>query len=119
MSVFLAGHRVRQLPRIAAVGRRDPQGRSARVGHGIDGCDDMDKLLAVGADLRISNALKTKQVIEFHRTASLGKDGSREGKKRHEDQQVNKSVHAHPLFEPWGPGSQTEPRAWDEPRFVS
>ena len=73
----------RQGPRRGrTVGRGNPQSRSAAIGLWVDRRHLPDNLRAVGGDLRIGEAEKTEQVLDFHRAPSH-RLGSRAGGEKH------------------------------------
>ena len=90
---FLPGG-VGQASRFAlAVGRGQPQRRGGLVVRQIDLADDVDDALAVGADLRIADALEREQVVDRHRPfAAVGVDGGRQGQEQQAGAELRRCV---------------------------
>src|SRR5262249_61933567 len=70
VAVLLAGG-IGQLPRRAAVGRGQPEYRRGLVAGQVHGRDHVGDQLAVGADLRIGDALEAGQVVYGRRPLRL------------------------------------------------
>src|SRR5262249_37658186 len=93
VAVLLAG--VRQLARFAlAVGRGQPDAGGDAVVLQADRADDVRDKFAVGADLRVADALEAEQVVDLHGALAGGLRRSRGGgRAQHQSENKDEALH--------------------------